>query len=395
MTDYFRCAFRNLGRKQLRTLLTIMGIAIGVASVVIIANISQCGTNAVTGEMDSLGLSGLFITKSGKDQNAVLDSQDLRLIGKMDQVELTTPVMMADTQISVRNIDSDAVLWGIDCNAGNVVSLQAIYGRLFTQRDISIGANVCLVDENFSKKAYSRCNIVGKRINISCGGSMQKFTVIGVIKTGTGLLENAIGDYIPTFVYVPYTTMQTMGQRNDFDEIAVKLKANAHADSVGKLILTRLDVTKGTVNAFISNNLAKQKNGLLQIMGIVTLILSAVGAVSLFVASLSIMTTMLVSVTERTREIGIKKALGATRFAIMSEFLFEAVMLSLIGSAAGIAVGMGISWILSACFHMTLAFRPDIMLIAAAFAILSGTVFSIYPASQASRLKPVDALRQE
>ncbi len=395
MSDYFRCAFRDLGRKQIRTLLTILGIAIGVASVVIISNISQCGTNAVTGEMDSLGLSGLFITKSGKDMDAMLGSEDLKLIGRMNEVEMTTPVMTADTEISVRSVDAGAVLWGIDCNAGSIVSLQAVYGRLFTKKDVSTGANVCLVDEAFAKKAYLRDNIVGEKISLFCGGAMQEFTVVGIIKAGTGLLESAIGNYIPTFVYVPYTTIQTMNQRNDFDEIAVKLKPHAEADSTGKMILTRLDKEKGTDDAFVSNDLAKQKDGLLQIMGIVTLILSAVGAVSLFVASLSIMTTMLVSVTERTREIGIKKALGATRFAIMSEFLFEAVMLSLIGSAAGIAAGTGISWILSKCFRTALAFRPDIMLIAAAFAVLTGTVFSIYPAYQASRLKPVEALRQE
>lgn len=395
MSDYFRCAFRNLGRKQIRTMLTILGIAIGVASVVIIANISQCGTNAVTGEMDSLGLSGLFITKSGKNQNVMLGSQDLDLIEKINQVELTTPVMMNDAQVTVHSINTDAVLWGIDSNAGSIVSLQAIYGRLFTRKDITAGANVCLVDEAFSKKIYARNNIVGKKVHIFCAGSMLEFTVVGIIKTGTGLLENAIGNYIPTFIYVPYTTMQAMNQRSDFDEIAVKLKPHAECDSIGKMIINRLNAVKGTNDAFISNDLAKQKDGLLQIMGIVTLILSAVGAVSLFVASLSIMTTMLVSVTERTREIGIKKALGATSIAIMSEFLFEAVLLSLIGSAVGIAVGMGISWILSVSFRTALAFRPDIMLIAAAFAMLSGTIFSIYPAYQASRLKPVDALRQE
>lgn len=395
MTDYFRCAVRNLGRKQIRTLLTILGIAIGVASVVIIANIGQCGTNAVTGEMDSLGLSGLFISTSGKDHAAILDNQDLSMIKRINEVELTTPVMMTSTEVSVRNVSTDAVVWGIDCNAGSVVSLQAIYGRLFTQRDISIKAPVCLVDEEFAKKAYSRNNIVGKKINLLCSGAMQEFTVVGIIKTGSGLLENALGDYIPTFIYAPYTTFQSMNQRSDFDEIAVKLKPKAEADTVGNLIVTKLNAKKGTAGAFLSTNLAKQKDGLLQIMGIVTLILSAVGAVSLFVASLSIMTTMMVSVTERTREIGIKKSLGASRLAIMAEFLFEAMTLSLIGSAVGIAVGSGVSWVLSMCFHTSLAFRPDIMLIAAAFAILSGTIFSIYPAYQASRLEPVDALRQE
>jgi putative ABC transport system permease protein len=397
MADYFKYAFRNLTRKHVRTLLTIIEIAIGVASVVVIANISQCGTDAVSGEMDSLGLSGLLITKSGSGQSesASLESQDLNVIKNLDQVDMTTPIITDNTQVSVRNITTDAVLWGIDSNAGNIVSIQPVYGRLFSRKDISTAANVCLVDESFSKRMYKRDNIVGKTINISCGGIMQDFTVVGMIKTGTGLLQNVIGSYIPTFVYVPYTTVQMLEKRSGFDEIAVKLRPDASADGAGKLILSRLNKIKGTENAFVSNNLAKQKNGLLRIMDLVTLILSAVGAVSLLVASLSIMTTMLVSVTERTREIGIKKALGATRANIMLEFLIEAMVLSLTGSAAGIGIGVGISWILAAGFHASFTLRPDIMLIASGFAVFCGTVFSIYPAYQASRLKPVDALRQE
>lgn len=395
MIDYLKYAFQNLGRKHIRTALTILGIAIGVASVVIVANISQYGTNVITGEMDSLGLSGLFITKSGLDQNASLNYEDLKSIKRINQVELTTPIMTANTQITVRNIQTKAILWGIDCNASDIISIQSVYGRLFNKRDISTNANVCLVDEAFSQKSYSRKNIVGKKINLSCGGIMQEFTVVGVIKTGTGLLQNVIGSYIPTFVYVPYTTVQAINQRNDFDEIAVKLKSNTESDNIGNLILNRLNLTKGTTNAFVSNNLAKQKDGLLYILDIVTLILSAVGAVSLLVASLSIMTMMLVSVNERTREIGIKKALGATRFAIMLEFLFEAVLISLIGCVIGISFGLAVSWGVSEYFHTAFTIRPDIMLISAGFALLSGIIFGVYPAYQASRLKPVDALRQE
>lgn len=395
MIEYFKNAFRNLGRKRMRTILTVLGIAIGVASVVTIANISQCGTNSVTGEMNSLGLSGLLITKSEKGQNAFFDADDIKSVSKINQVELAAPLITASTQISVRNTKTPAVLWGIDWCAGDIVSLQPIYGRLFNRKDISVDANVCLVDETFSRKVYGRSNIVGKKINLAVSGVTQEFTVVGIIKTGTGLLQGAIGNYIPTFVYVPYTTVQAMGQRSDFDEICVKLKPNAETENTGRMIVSVLNGTKGVSNAFTSNDLAKQKDGLLQVMDIVTMILSCVGAVSLLVASLSIMTTMLVSVTERTREIGIKKALGATKAAIMREFLAEAVLLSLIGSAVGIAVGTGISWVLALSFHAPFAVRPDIMLIAAAFAIVSGTIFSVYPAWQASCLKPVDALRQE
>ena len=160
------------------------------------------------------------------------------------------------------------------------------------------------------------------------------------------------------------------------------------------MIVNHLDLRCGT-EAFVANNLAKQKDGLLQVLGLVTLILSAVGSISLLVASLSIMTVMLVSVNERTREIGIKKALGATRNAIMLEFLFEAGLISLIGCILGTGAGYLISFIGASYFHVAFHIRIDIILMAAGFSILSGTVFGVYPAYKAARLKPVDALRQE
>ena len=395
MSDFFHGVFRDFGRKRFRTALTILGIAIGVASVVIISDISQCGANAVTGEMDSLGMSGLMITKSIDDTSISLAEQDLKQISGMTQVELATPVLTANTQIMTRDGNTNAILWGVDSNAANIVSLTTVYGRLFSRKDVNTSANVCLVDEELSQKLYSRKNIIGKKIELSYGGSGQEYTVVGIIKTGSGLLQNLIGDYIPTFIYVPYTTVQKVNSRTDFDQIIVKLKPDTNSENTGNLILKRLNASKGTTKAFFSNDLAKQKNGLLNIMNIVTLMLSAVGAVSLLVASLSIMTVMTVSVTERTREIGIKKALGATNAAIMAEFLWEAVLLSVIGSAAGIAVGCGISWLLSLYLHTQFAVRPDIMAIASLFAILSGVIFSVSPALQASRLRPVDALRQD
>lgn len=393
--DFLKYSFRNLSRKKMRNFLTILGIAIGVASVVVIADISQCGTDAVTGEMDSLGMSGLFITKSGKSCNAMLESQDLSKISKIGEVERSTPVLMLNTQIKACKADTTAILWGIDSDAADVVSISPLYGRLFNRRDIATAANVCLVDESFSQKAYSRKNIVGKKISLSCGSTTQEYKVVGIIKTGTGLLQNVIGSYIPTFVYIPYTNMQMMTHRNDFDEFLVKLKPNAKSESVSNQIVSLLNSEKGTTDAFVANDLAKQKDNLMQVLNIVTLILSAVGAVSLLVASLSIMTTMTISVTERTREIGIKKALGATHSAIMFEFLLEAALLSLSGSILGISVGSLISLLLAVGFHTSLSLRPDIMLIASAFAVASGTIFSVYPAYQASCLKPVDALRQE
>jgi putative ABC transport system permease protein len=219
--------------------------------------------------------------------------------------------------------------------------------------------------------------------------------VVGIIKTGSGLLQNMIGDYIPTFVYVPYTTIQTAVGRDDFDQIAVKVKSGSNVDKIGKIIVSDLNRNNGTTDAFVSNNLAKQKDSLTSMLDIITLILSAVGSISLLVASLSIMTVMLVSVNERTREIGIKKAIGAKRSSIMMEFMFEAILISLIGCFCGIAVGYLISYAGTAYFGITLSIRMDIMLLAIGFSIFTGTVFGVYPAYKASSLNPVDALRME
>ena len=395
MIDYLKSAFRNLGRKRARTSLTMLGIAIGVASVIIIANISQCGTNALTTELDSLGLSGLSISVNNQAQNVFLTEDDLNSIRKISQVEQVSPILVESTDVTLRDGSSSALLWGIDSRASDIISLQVLHGRLFNKKDISTCADVCLVDEAFSRSAYSRSNIIGKQISLRCGGVEQAFTVVGVIKTGTGLLQNLIGEYIPTFIYVPYTTIQTAAGRSDFDEIAVRIRSGDSAEGVGKMIVKKLDSSNGTSGAFVSNDLAKQKDGLMKILDIVTLVLSAVGAISLLVASLSIMTVMLVSVNERTREIGIKKALGATRGAIMLEFLFEAGLISLIGCVFGIAAGYLVSSAGAAYFHTAFSIRPDIMLMATGFSICSGVIFGVYPAYKASSLKPVDALRQE
>ncbi len=395
MIDIVKSSFKNLGRKRIRTILTILGISIGVSSVIIISSISQCGTNALTNELDSLGLSGLSISASQEAEHVSLSDEDLKVVKNTDQVEQAMPVLMQSTDIYARETDSRALLWGVDSDANQIISINVLYGRSISSRDVKTYANVCLVDENFSQTAYSRSNIVGKTVSILCGGVQEEFTVIGVVKTGSGLLQNLIGDYIPTFVYIPYTTMQSALGKDNFDQIAVKIESGANVDTVGEQIVHNLERVSGVPDGYSSNNLMKQKDGLTNMLDIITLVLSAVGAISLLVASLSIMTVMLVSVNERTREIGIKKSIGAKKSAILLEFLFEAVLITLLGCAVGIMFGYGISYAGASYFQMRLSFRGDILLLAVGFSLLTGVIFGVYPAAKASNLKPVDALRME
>lgn len=120
------------------------------------------------------------------------------------------PVMMQTTEVYARGTEMDAIVWGVDSKANRVISLQALYGRYITNLDVNTESNVCMVDQNYARNTYYRDNIIGKKISILCGGVVEEFEVVGVIKTGSGLLENMLGNYIPNFVYVPYTTLQRL-----------------------------------------------------------------------------------------------------------------------------------------------------------------------------------------
>lgn len=392
MLERISFAWRSLCRKRGRSILTALGIVIGVASVTIIGNISQCGSDALNTEMDSLGLSGLTISASS---SALLQDETLDTIEGCEQVEQAMPVLMQTASLSARSEETDALLWGVDENANRIISIEAIYGRNLNHQDVLLQKNVCLIDESFSQKAFGRSNSIGKTVSILYGGAEEVYTIVGVVKTGSGLLQSFMGSYIPSFVYVPYTTMQSSLGRSTFDQIAVRIAEGEDADTVGQQLTSVLDRQTGLTDGYMANNLVKQKHSLTNMLNILTLVLSAVGAISLLVASLSIMTVMLVSVQERTREIGIKKAIGAQKSVILSEFLWEALLLSLIGSLIGVVVGTGASYLGATLFGISLEPRMDIALFAAGFSMVSGVVFGVYPAMKAASLQPIEALRTD
>lgn len=396
MLDLLRSSFRSLFLRKFRTLLTILGVSIGVLSVVVISCIGRCGTGAVTNELESLGLNGITISVAQEEKAyAPLGEEELGAVLGRDEVEEATPVLMQTTGISTKRYDSSAFVWGIDTTAENIISIQVVYGRMLQPLDIQKHENVCLVDEAFAEQAYGRKNIIGKTISIQGTSETEQYEVVGIVKTGTGLLQNFIGEYIPTFVYVPYTTFQDVLGRTGFDQIAVELAESEDVDEAGEAIISSLNEKIGLTEAYVSNDLAKQRASLTSMMDIVTLILTAVGGISLVVASLSIMTIMLVSVSERTREIGIKKAVGASRRIILTEFLLEAAFISASGCVVGLGAGYGISFLGAGIFAIQLSvdwsFIGGIFL----FSLICGMLFGIYPALKASRLKPVDALRME
>ena len=397
MLEMLKIAVRNLTRKSMRTWLTIVSISIGIASVVVIGAIGDAGKAAVTSELDNMGITGLSVSTAayGDSTTVPLQMDELNAIRELPSVENAMPLIMYYTDSYLKGEKSDSLVWGIDSGAKQVISLELLHGRLINNNDVESTAKVCLVDQNYALEAYGRENIVGKSMQILMNGNQETYEIIGVVSAGSGILQNVIGNYVPSIVYVPYTSLQEYAVINKFDQIAVKVAQDSDVEDAQSSILSALDQVSGTTGAFHADNLAKQRDQLMSMLDIITLVLSLIGGISLIVAGLGIMAIMLVSVTERTREIGIKKAIGAKNYKIMVEFLLEAVFITAIGSLLGALVGMGISMLGLMAVGMSASIQWPTILNAIGVSMLIGVFFGVYPAYKASKLRPVEALRME
>ena len=396
MIDLIVVCTKNIKRKKLRSLLTVISIAIGVGSVVLISSIGNIGRFFISNELSSLGMDGLAISTSARAGAEKLYPEDLEVIKANAQVSEATPMMVKVARARMRGLVADTVAWGIDQNARHVVSLDLVYGRMISAEDVSRENAVCMVDEQVAEAFYKRGNIVGKTVTLefSSGGS-QDYEIVGIVTTGGNLLQNVMVDYVPGFIYLPYSTMATAIGQSGFDQSAVKLHSPEGSDAVAQNLITALERNSGQKNAFKAENLAHQKDKLSNMMNIVTLVLTVIAGVSLVVAGLGIMTVMIVSVNERTREIGIKKSIGASKRTIMLEFLVEAFTLSLAGGVVGCA--LGVLCILLACWPLRLPVLISLPMVGGSilFSVFVGVLFGVYPAKLAAEMRPVDALRFE
>lgn len=391
--DSIRFCLKSIFRKKLRSMLTIIGISIGVLSVVIISIIGEVGRTAMNFELNSMGIGGLYIRTDSDNEASKLTHKELQIVQENEYVEQATPLITNMTNIRIRGAQTQAMLWGIDSNANEIVSMNLLHGRLINNADIVSKRNVCVVEKNFANLVYKRDNIVGKKILIEVENYLQEFEIIGVVSSGGNMLQTFMSDIVPSFLYVPFTTVSRLSQNNTFNQMIVKLEDDINEEFASSNILSTLAMNTGIQDGFKIENLNQQKENLNSLLGIITMILSVIGGISLIVSGISIMTVMLVTVNERKREIGIKKSIGAKRSTILKEFLSEALLLSIIGSFLGATAGILLGAIGCSIIGVALSINFTSILSCVLFSIFIGVIFGVYPALKASGLRPVIALR--
>lgn len=377
-----------------RTMLIAISIAIGVVSVMIISIISDNGVVLINEELDSLGVSGVTLSRPEAELSEYFTNEELERIKEETYVESATPILTAIGYLKDQAIER-AVLCGIDESARSVISVETIAGSRIGRGDIVGKRKICQIDEKTAEQLMGTRNPIGESIDIFLGGTVERFTIIGIVAASSNILQTSVGDLIPNMIYLPYTTLQSQLGSEHIDRIAVSFDDTYDNQTcIGRL--SHLMDDKDLYSAKLQiEDLNQQRDSLNGILSIITTVMRLIGGVSLIVSGLGIMTVMLISVSEKTKEIGIKKSIGAKKRDIIFEFLFESSFISLIGCAIGMLVTFSLVLLAKWLLPMEIVISPFTILLTIMVSLLCGIVFGVYPAIKAANLKPITALRTE
>jgi putative ABC transport system permease protein len=411
LIDLIAISLRTLGKNKLRSGLTVLGVVIGIAAVTTMVSIGQGASQLVANEFQNLG-SNVIIVLPGSSQSGGVRSGTVTTLTEADafaiaaecpSVLAVSPFISTSGQVIGGNINwQPDQMFGVGPDYPIVRNWPLDGGEFFSARDIASAAKVCVLGATVARQLFPDDDPIGQQVRVK----NIPFTVIGVL-TRKG--ANLVGQDQDNILLMPYSTVRKRLQHSAFknvDLVFVSARSEMLSGTVEKeiraLLTERHRIPPGEKPDFEIRNTADIANVMAIITGSLTLMLSVIAAISLVVGGVGIMNIMLVSVTERTREIGIRMALGARPRDIMRQFLVESVVLASIGGLIGIGLGIGASAGLTALINVFLpsANWPLMLSIPAAviallFAAAVGIFFGYYPARRASRLDPIEALRYD
>jgi putative ABC transport system permease protein len=402
-----RVALRALGRSKMRSFLTTLGIVIGVSAVIAMVAVGDGANAQVQAAFDSMGANRLVVlpgtTTSGGAFGGfgslpTLTWDDLKAMqSELSAVRYAAPALRATAAIMVEDLNWTTQVFGVSPDWFSIRAWPASKGALFTPSDVDSGTKVIVLGKTVADRLFGTdVDCVGRQVRVS----NVPFDVVGVLAPKG---QSPGGQDQDDAVFVPYTTFQARVKGGLKNLVAGAIEVSAvSSDATGRaetqirgLLRERHRLSSGADDDFSVRNLAEMASARQDSARTMTTLLAAIAAVSLLVGGIGIMNIMLVSVTERTREIGVRMAVGARGQDILLQFLAEALVLSLLGGLIGVSAGLVAAWWMASSFGWPVLVRPDIVVLAMAFSGAVGIVFGLYPAYRASRLDPIQALRFE
>jgi putative ABC transport system permease protein len=410
-------AWNGLNANKMRSGLTMLGVIIGVAAVISLLSIGQGVQESITGSITGAGSNLLFIApgayqfggvQSPSGSAASLTYADAQAIAdprNVPDAALVAPEFTMSTQVVFGSANINAKVIGITPVYLEVYDLKTVAGRFITDSDVSGRDAVAVLGSETARDLFGGFDPIGQRIKVSIpgvGGGRVSLTVVGILESKGGSRLGNPDDAI----IVPITTAQTKifdGRNAQGEIIVTSVNVAATSDErvdeltnqIDALLMRRHDFQPDEETDYSIVTQEDLLATLTQVTNILVVFLGAIAAISLLVGGIGIMNIMLVSVTERTREIGLRKAMGARKVDILTQFLLEAVILSLAGGAIGIVLGVGIARLVDATGMINAIITSQSILLAVSFSVAVGLFFGIYPANHAASLKPIEALRYE
>lgn len=398
-------ALRALRMNRLRTGLTMLGMVIGVAAVVLMLSIGQGAQTKINQSIETMG-SNLFIVLPGATSSGgltfgsgsvrTLTINDSIAVAELPSVRATGPVISGTAQLNYGARNWSTMITGTTPDYFMIGNWEMAEGTVFSESDVRSATRVAVLGAVTAEKLFGTTNPVGKTVRIT----NRPFLVVGVLATKGQSLSGRDQD---DNVLIPITTSERQITGNQFPGSirymmvqgeSAEMMDEAEID-ITQLLRQRHRLSEGAENDFTVRNLAAIADVATGTARIMSIVLGAIASISLLVGGIGIMNIMLVSVTERTREIGIRMAIGANRRAILLQFLLEAMMICFMGGMMGVLLGISGAWLVSKLVDMLIVITLGMILLAFAFASGVGIFFGFYPARKAASLKPVDALRYE
>lgn len=402
--DCFKSSIRNIAHNKVRSFLTMLGIIIGISSVIIIVSLGRGSTEQITSQFEKMGANTLNIQANSEKatQQDLLTIDDIKIIKECDpDIVTVSPNDTMAGSVQVQDNKKPVYIYFVNQDFLSIGGIDIMHGRFFNEKEYDDGKSYIVIDSLTSEKLFQTTKSNGNTVKVNVGGISKTLTIVGVFDiapfyAGVGSVADAVT--IPGFVFIPFSYKQNLGLYSKNSTIISAILKNLDREQeVADNIVKTLSIKHDNLgkNMYVIEKATNQMAALTNILNIVTMLVVAVAIVSLIVGGIGVMNIMLVSVTERTREIGTRKALGATTNDIMTQFLVEATVMCFIGGLIGVIFGLSVCAAVSFFTGLKSSPDPTVIMVSLIFSSLIGIFFGIYPAKKASDLNPIDSLRFE